>query len=394
MSAATPTRNGHLPAGLPPVGLGGEAPATQLAALAARFELPRAFTDVVLRYLALVLPAARAEHARWSERAAAIPDPELRRTAHESLAKRGNIEGAALFAVLAPAAHRPSAIRALVAFQTAYNFLDALSEQPSEKPAGNADQLHQALLTALHLHAEHDDYYAYNPSHADGGYLCTIVDACRDALAELPSFPAAAVTARVAAARIVDFQTLNLAERDGGHAALRSWSSDATPRRSGLEWWETAAASGSSLSVHALIAAAATPDLDPLDARAIDAVYFPWAGALHSLLDSLVDRHEDRRGGRACLLDHYGSTTFAAVRLDTLAGRTLRAADALDRPAHHRVIVTAMCSYYLSAPQCDTAEAQTIHRALARALGLPLAVAVAMFRGRRLAHTLRGRSYS
>jgi tetraprenyl-beta-curcumene synthase len=383
-----------VPIDLPRVVRAAEAPTTQLAALGAAIELPRAFADVVLRYLVLVLPAARAEHARWTERAAAIPDPELRRTAHESLAKRGNIEGAALFAVLAPADHRASAIRALVAFQTAYNYLDALSEQPSADPAGNADQLHQALLTALHLHADHDDYYAHNPRRDDGGYLHAIVDACRDALAELPSFPAVAVTARVAAARIVDFQTLNLAERDGGHAALRSWASEATPGRSGLEWWETAAAAGSSLSVHALIAAAATPDLDPFDARAIDAVYFPWAGALHSLLDSLVDRDEDRRGGRACLLDHYGSTTFAAVRLDTLAARTLRAAAALDRPAHHRVIVTAMCSYYLSAPQCDTAEAQAIHRALARALGLPLAVAVAIFRGRRLAHTVRGRSYS
>ncbi|HEY4451335.1 MAG TPA: DUF2600 family protein [Solirubrobacteraceae bacterium] len=394
MSATTHKRNGHAPARLLPIAIAPEAPSTQLAALVARLEMPRAFAEVILRYLVLVLPVARAEQARWHDRAAAIPDPELRRTAYESLAKCGNIEGAALFAVLAPAARRAGAIRALVAFQSAYNYLDALSEQPSEDPAGNADQLHQALLAALHRDAEHGDYYAHNPRYEDGGYLVAMLDACRDALAELPSFSALAVTARVAAARIVDFQTVNLTERDGGHGAMRRWAHEATPPRSGLLWWETAAAAGSSLSVHALIAAAATPGLHAADARLIDAVYFPCAGALHSLLDSLVDRDEDHSGGRACLLDHYDSALYAAARLGTLARRSVQAAAALERPAHHRVIVTAMCSYYLSAPQCDPAEARTIHRALARALGPALALSVAMFRARRLAHTIRGRCYS
>jgi hypothetical protein len=54
------------------------------------------------------------------------------------------------------------------------------------------------------------------------------------------------------------------------------------------------------------------------------------------------------------------------------------------------VIVTAMCSYYLSAPECDTVEAQIITRALTRALGLPLNLAIAMFRARRLLATLTG----
>ena len=67
----------------------------------------------------------------------------------EALSKGGNIEGAALFATLVPAVHRRTALRALVAFQTAYNYLDALSERPSEDPSLNGEQLHRALLTAL-----------------------------------------------------------------------------------------------------------------------------------------------------------------------------------------------------------------------------------------------------
>jgi hypothetical protein len=53
-----------------------------------------------------------------------------------------------------------------------------------------------------------------------------------------------------------------------------------------------------------------------------------------------------------------------------------------------------MCSYYLSAPQCYTAEAQTITRNLKRTLGSPLAVAIALFRARRMAATLTLGTYT
>jgi tetraprenyl-beta-curcumene synthase len=69
-----------------------------------------------------------------------------------------------------------------------------------------------------------------------------------------------------AAARIVDFQALNLNERQGGQHALEHWAGELAPCTNGLAWWETAAAAGSSMSVHALIAAAADPQLEPCDA--------------------------------------------------------------------------------------------------------------------------------
>ena len=47
------------------------------------------------------------------------------------------------------------------------------------------------------------------------------------------------------------------------------------------------------------------PHVDGWDAREIDRAYFPWIGALHTLLDSLVDRHEDRESGRPSLLSYY-----------------------------------------------------------------------------------------
>jgi tetraprenyl-beta-curcumene synthase len=359
-----------------------------------RLGLAGVFADTVLRYLLAVLPPAARELSRWRERALAIPDANLRRHAVQALGKRGNIEGAALFATLAPAAGREATIRALIAFQTAYNYLDTLSEQPSESPAANADQLHQALLIALAPGASHADYYAQNPERADGGFLTALVDGCRDGFASLPSHAALAPATREAAARIVDFQALNLTREQGGHEALRRWAGGITPQRSGLRWWETAAAAGSSLSVHALIAAAARPYVGPLDAREIDAAYFPYVGGLHSLLDSLVDTAEDHELGQPSLLGYYDSSSEAALRLGMLASRARAAVGRLQSPDAHRVILTAMCSYYLSAPQCDGRAEGLVAERLGAALGLPLSVATGLFRARRLAHTLTRRSYT
>jgi tetraprenyl-beta-curcumene synthase len=395
MSTATRRRNGHAPAtkleGTPHARDRGS---SARSAAAEHLQLALAFSDTVVRYLLLVLPSAASELASWRTRAVEIPNPKLRHYALQALRKRGNIEGAALFATLAPARHRRRTIRALVAYQTAYNYLDALSELPSDDPIANGEQLHQALLTALHPDAEHPDYYARNPDAGDGGYLTAIVDTCRSAVTGLPSYDAIAPTVREAAGRIVDFQALNLNELQGGHEALQRWATEATPSSSGLAWWETAAAAGSSLAVHALIAASADPHLDSWDAGEIDRAYFPWVGALHSLLDSLVDREEDHERGQRSLLDYYHSPAQTAICLGSLASRARTATEGLAEPHAHRVLLTAMCSYYLSAPECDTFEAQTVTNHLLMALGLPLNVAIVLFRSRRLLHTLTHRTYT
>jgi tetraprenyl-beta-curcumene synthase len=357
-------------------------------------QLARVFGGCVVRYLALVLPLLTRELARTRAAAGAIPDPGLRRAASESLGKRGNIEGAALFATLAPTCHRAATLRALIAFQTAYNYLDALSELPSREPVANAEQLHQALIGALHPGAPHLDYYAHSPAREDGGYLVGVLEACRDALEVLPSYPAVACAARRAAARIVDFQALNLTEDQGGHGALRRWASETTLPGSDLAWWETAAGSGSSLAVHALIATAAQAHVASSRVHEIEQAYFPWIGTLHSLLDSLVDHAEDREEGRRSLLDYYDSPAHAVIHLADLAVQARGAVERL-RDAHaHRVIVTAMCSYYLSAPQCQTRHAYALSAQLTEVLGVPLAVAIALFRARRLAATLTDHRYS
>jgi tetraprenyl-beta-curcumene synthase len=314
-----------------------------------------AFIRTLSAYLTTVLPSVERQLAGWRSHADRIPDPTLRRLALDALGKRGNMRGAALLAVLSPGASRAATTRALVSFQCAYNYLDILAEQPSADPVGNGRRLHAALLAALDTSAPCLDWYESNDRREDG-YLVGMVEACRAAVGALPSYGLVRNPLLESAARIVDFQALNLGEAQGSCELLERWGSKHTPPASGLAWWETAAAGGSSLGVHALVGLAARPELGLAEVATVERGYFPWIGALHSLLDSAVDVAEDRREGQRNLLGHYSSIEHAQSRIRLLAEVATSQARALGSQHRHEVILSAMIGYYLSAlPASDPA---------------------------------------
>jgi tetraprenyl-beta-curcumene synthase len=347
------------------------------------------FAGAAARYWLGLFPRVCAERRRRRARALEIPDPLLRRVAIESQRKWGNVEGAAAFAAFAPRRHRGAAARAMMCFQAAYNYLDMLGEQPSSDPAANGRALHRALLVALDPDdASHVDYYAHCPQRQDGGYLREIVDSCRAALVELPSYATVAPAALNAAERIVEFQSCNTGERQGDLRALERWARAATPPGSDLCWWEVAAAGGSSLCVYALIALAAEPELDPRTVTAVTDAYFPWIGALHSLLDNLVDASEDRATGQHSLIASYASPREAAARMGWLAERSLGLAAALPGARAHTLMLAAMASFYLSTTEAHAAEAMPVTRAVLDTLDGPAGMAMVVFRTRLAARRL------
>ena len=363
-----------------------------------RLALAASFAGAARRYWLGVFPRVRLEHRRRRVRALEIPDPLLRATALDAQRKWGNVEGAAAFAAFVPHSRRAASARAMGCFQAAYNYLDILSEQPSADPAANGRRLHSALLAALDPDpdAPHLDYYEHHPQREDGGYLTELIDSCRAALATLPSYPAVAPAAREAAERIVAFQSCNTGERQGDLAALARWARAHTPPGEDLRWWEIAAAGGSSLCVYALIALAAGSDLAGLPASraspeaiaAVQNAYFPWIGALHSLLDNLVDAAEDRATGQHNLIGLYTSPQEAAARMGRLAERSLGAARALPDASAHTLILAAMVSFYLSTPEAATPEALPLVRAVLRVFDGPADLAMLVFRTRLRARAL------
>ena len=140
-------------------------------------------------------------------------------------------------------------MRALVAFQATYDYIDTLAEQPSADPVANGHQLHLALLTALDPDGDHADYYEHS---------CT---RRRQRLHEEPRrhLP---IRASPRCHRTHPWPSRRCARHGGwsptrasttatgvdAHGALARWASGLTPAGTGLRWWETAAGAASSLT--------------------------------------------------------------------------------------------------------------------------------------------------
>ncbi len=306
------------------------------------------FACAARRYWLAVFPRVAREVRRKRTLAARIPDPVLRRLALHALdQKRGNLEGAAAFAALVPSSSRPTVVKALVNCQAICDYLDLLCEQPSRDPVANGCRLHEALIVATTPGRSHCDYYLYHQRRGDGGYLQALVESVREALTALPLLSLIAAPMRRAVRRIAAYQSFNHGDTVGSYEPFERWAAAETRSTTGLYWWETGAGAGSTLTLFVLIASAADPHLRPFDVPAIEDAYFPWVGALHSLLDSLVDHDEDMATGERGLINCYPSPVEAAARMRTIAGEALGRATALPRGRRHALIVAAMTSFYV-----------------------------------------------
>jgi tetraprenyl-beta-curcumene synthase len=338
-----------------------------------------AFAGAAAVYWLEVFPQVRSEVADWRRRAELIPEPRLARLALATQDReRGNLEGSAAFALLAPRRRRAEVITAAVAFQALYDFLDTLAELPVPDPLANGRSLHRALLAALDPALPSAAYLEHTGFAGDGGYIEALVRRCRGALAALPGYPAIAAGVRQAAARMLYYQGFNHGQVD--HAAMRRWARALTPAGSGLEWWETAAGAASSLGVFALLAAAAARPDGAIDARAAADAYFPWVGALHVLLDSLVDRDLDLRRGEHSLVDHYAGPQDAAERLGAIAHESGRRLEELDQGPLHALILASMAGFYLSRPAASGSFAAPASSRVLSALGPAARPAAAILR--------------
>jgi tetraprenyl-beta-curcumene synthase len=344
-----------------------------------RIALLYRFIAAASRYWIAIYPVIRGELRQWRARAAAIPDPTLRKLAFEAHgAKRGNLEGAAAFAVFVQRKYTAPLTRAVVAFQGAYDYVDVLSEQFSEDTVASGYRLHLALVAALRPGGRRIDGYAHHPVNDDAGYLQAFIEACRGIVDRLPSYRATAAYAIEGARRIAMYQGLNNWGLGGGPEEYARWATEETPAASGLRWWETGAAAGSSLSIFAALAAATDALVGVPQAAAIDAAYFPWIGALHTLLDSLVDYPADVRAGHHTLVGHYEGAQETASRMLQIAIASMSRAGTLPHGRAHQMLLAAMSCFYLVAPEASLEHAAPARTQVIAALedlaGLTMAI--------------------
>ena len=362
-----------------------------MACISEQVRATRGFSRLALRYWLKIYPRVVRDMSYWKMRATRIPDPLLRALALDAHStKRGHVEGAAIFAALLPPARRQRAIRLIVAWQSAYDYIDSVSEQPCADPSTNGRQLHLALLQALKETPTHDDYYAHFSHNQDGNYLADLVHTARNIFITLPHRDLVGGALQRAVTRIVDYQSLNQYDQ----TPLARWAREPLTTGTPVRWWEFAAASASSLAVLALIATAADPTSTAADTAAIEHAYFPWIGALNTLLDSLVDLREDATANRTSLLNYYSSPQEAAERMRLIANQSMQAIHSLPHSEDHALILSGMASFYLSSPTTSRPTARPMAESVERALSPTADPWLLMHRARReaksLKHLLRG----
>lgn len=349
------------------------------------------FASAAASYWLSAWPAARTQRQKWRSRSQTIADPALRVHALETLDhKQTNLEGAVAYAVLAPRGKRAAVIQALVSWQAAYDLADTLSEHSTNRTT-ESHRLHQLLIRAL------------QPSHAasraaktsghipdEGAYLRQLGDAARLAFTSLPSHRMTAPAAIQGARRIARYQALHHA---ASHQALARWASTQTPPDTGLLWWETSAAAASSLPTLAMIAAAAEPTLTATEVKAIEAIYWPSASALHTLLDSLIDLQQDDEDRQKSLLEHAELSSIA-IRLQKLASLALTPRERVPDPKRHAILIIGMASLYLSAPEATSIILKPTRDRVISTIGPMARPALVILRARRAATIRQSRQRS
>lgn len=336
-----------------------------------------------------VLPLTGQELAKWQRRAEAIPNPELREQALASLNwKRFHAEGGSVYA--APVGDRlPTLVALIVALQTISDYLDNLCDRSVSQSGDDFRTLHQAMLDALTPDAPRHDYYSLHPNKEDGGYLESLVGECRRNVSLLPAYPTVQGDVVALAGLYNDLQVYKHIRPDLRETHLKAWFASHRARFPELEWWEFAAAAGSTLGIFALLAAACRPDLDRDRVLALTDVYFPWVCGLHILLDYLIDQAEDREGGDLNFVSFYDSPTTTRQRLRVFYRRAREGLRKLpDRPFHETAL-DGLLGLYLSDVKIKRQGLQPLAWDLLRSGGT---ASVALFAVCLMNRTLRGQS--
>ena len=321
------------------------------------------------RFVGAVIPRAGRELAAIRVRAARIPDPALRAQALASIdGKAYHVQGGCILATFMPGDVARRYIAIVAAVETIYDYLDNLCDRLPGVSQRAFATLHEALIDALDDRRATRDYYRDGPPGHDGDYLRSLVVAAREGLRALPNYAAVRDRLVDVARFYAELQVLKHGPAGAREAACDAWYERNRERFPGLDWWEFAAACGSSLPVFALIALATRERLEPAEIEATLRAYFPGVSAVHILLDYFIDQAEDREHGELNFVACYASSSEAVARLRRLVSTTLARVRTLAGAAHHRFLVEAMCVFYLTHPKVFEQHLDAESAAVLRAL--------------------------
>jgi len=356
----------------------------------------RALAVANARYWPTVAPETRRELARWAGPAQAIGDPALRELAVAKLRDESfNAEVATTLATLAPRGSRATAVRAIVALELLFDYLDGRTELPSDDALGESERLFAPFVGALAPREPADvvggSGGAAGPGDRvkpDGSYVRALADRTREQMLTLPSADAVLDVAHASLRRCAEAQTRIHAAASQGDLQLQEWASEHAAG-SRLGWREYAAGGASSvLAAHALIAAAADPATTSADARRIDAAYLA-IGAVITILDSVVDQRADAARGESGFIRLFATSDELEAWLRSLIGEALARCRAAPHGEHHAMTLAGVAAYYTSHPGAGHAGARPVTAMVRRELSPGIWPTLAVMMGWRAAKRAR-----
>jgi len=339
-------------------------------------------TAAATRELLWGLREVRSTVRAWRGRAAAIPDPMLRRHALDALDdKRPLLDGAALFWTL-PRTRNLELIRLLVAFQILANFHDHAGERAGHGAVEAAASI-RTLGAVLDIHRPWRGYFVGSPP-PDDGYLDSLAFTCRSVAASLPHYDdiRPILIDHAARAEVMDIdhdaRSVDRLEQLERFATARLAHPD-------MFWWEAAAGAPSMMSVHVALALAADKRTTPDEhARAADA--YIWVGTIASLLDNYIDQHADTATDTHNYMDYYDSRESSLERMTFLIERALREVSSLPRGQRHLVLVASMIAMYLTSDSARGSQLRSSTRALTARSGTLTRALMPLLAGWRLVY--------
>jgi len=303
---------------------------------------------LIYSFVSKVFPGVKEELSGWQRLAAQLPDVRLSQQATESIrSKAFHCQGGSIFA-LYPGVNEAEAIRFIVAYQTMSDYLDNLVDSLEVQDELAFSQLHLAMQEALNPEAIPSDYYLYYPYREDGGYLERLVTTCQESIRKLPSYIIVKEEVLKFAKLYSYLQTykhLALKDREG---KMVNWIAPYLSDYPEISTWEFAAATGSTLGIFSLYAAAFNPQLTAGQTQKISQAYFPWICGLHILLDYYIDLREDRETDQLNFVAYYEHLSMTFQRLQQFIVNSLKQAERLDYPKFHRAVVQGLLAMYLS----------------------------------------------
>jgi hypothetical protein len=372
------------------------------------------------RFWGGVAASAQRELSRWRDQASAIGDPALRELALAKLEGEAfNAEVAATLATLAPEGRRPDVVRAIVALEVLFDYLDGRTERLfAGAGAGESEHAHAATPTRQRrwwqgrrsvsgrgtVQVEKDGLgqgrglfaalaavvTGETPQlgGADSDYIDALWRKAHEHASALPGFQAVRAVALEAALRCGEAQLRLHAAAVDGDGQLAEWGERACVG-SGLGWREYVGGCASSvLAMHALIAAAAHPDVAEGEPRSLDGAYLA-IGAVITTLDSLVDENEDAVAGQEGYIRLYDGRDEIERRLLAVIAEALARCDRVRDGAHHAMTLAGVAAYYTTHPGAAEPQNARIRGSVRRGLAPTIWPALAVLRAWRAAKRLR-----